>query len=223
MTTLKSTLLYIGVFAIACGTLAAQDAQRSPQMSVNKASPIVHRGDAPPAGLTKIFSNLGSATDLYDSANGYLVEGPANPVTAQFQWIADPFTPNANFTVKQIGIALAYEGAGTNTAEVALYADHNGLPGKILGNWNVANLPTAGTCCTMVRAKSKRGVKIEKGKQYWVVGRTDKASTTTYAAWNHVWNDAVGPIAFIATATNNVWTAYGAGPTQAFAVYGTKP
>jgi hypothetical protein len=223
MTTLKSTLLYVGTLALACGTLAAQDAQRAPQMSVTKGSPIVREANAAPAGLKKIFSNLGSKTDAYDDTNGYLVEGPTNPVTAAYQWIADPFTPKKNSTVKEIQIALVYEGSGTNTAEVAVYSDASGLPGKILAKWNVKNLPTAGTCCTLVTVKSKTGLKVKKGTQYWVVGQTDKASTTTYGAWEFVWNDAVGPIAFIGTATSNVWTAYTAGPAQAFAVYGTTP
>jgi hypothetical protein len=222
MNTLKSTLLYTGILALACGSLAAEQA-RAPQMSVTKASPVVRKAEAPPAALKKIFSNLGSKTDAYDDTQGYLVEGPTNPTTGEYQWIADPFTPKKNSTVTEIQIALVYEGAGTNNAEVALYSDAAGLPGKALAHWNVKNLPASGTCCTLIKVTSKKGVKIKKGKQYWVVGMTDKASTTAYAAWDFVWNDAVGPIAFIGTATSGVWTSYTAGSTQAFAVYGTTP
>jgi hypothetical protein len=223
MNTLKPTLLYIGVLALACGTLAAQDAQRAPQMSVTKASPVVREADPTPPGLKKIFSNLGSKTDTYDDTDGYLVEGPTNPATGEYQWIADPFTPKKASTVTEIEIALVYLGSGTNNAEVALYSDVKGLPGKALETWNVKNLPTSGTCCKLVTVKSKKGIKVKKGKQYWVVGMTDKASTTAYDAWDFVWNDAVGPIAFIGTATNGVWTSYTSGPTQAFAVLGTTP
>jgi|HubBroStandDraft_6_1064221.scaffolds.fasta_scaffold177623_1 hypothetical protein len=223
MKTITLTLLCLGILALACGPLAAQDVKLSPQVAVHQRSLIVQDADAPPAGLVKLFSNLGPKGDTYDDTQGYLVEGPTNPVTGDYQWIADPFTPKKNSTVTEIEIALAYEGDGTNNAEVALYSDVKGLPGKALESWNVKNLPAADTCCKLVKVTSKKGIKIKKGKQYWVLGLTDKASTTAYDGWDFVYNDAVGPIAFIGTATNGVWTSYTAGPTQAFAVYGTTP
>ena len=118
---------------------------------------------------------MGSKTDTYDDTDGYLVEGPTNPATGEYQWIADPFTPKKASTVTEIEIALVYLGSGTNNAEVAL-TDVKGLPGKALETWNVKNLPTSGTCCKLVTVKSKKGIKVKKGKQYWVVGMTDKAS-----------------------------------------------
>ncbi|HXR15855.1 MAG TPA: choice-of-anchor R domain-containing protein [Terriglobales bacterium] len=221
MKTFTPVLLCVGMLALTCGTLAAEDAQRSPQLGIAQRSPVVREADAPPAGLKTIFTNLGSKTDAYDDGTGYYVAGTSS--TAEpYQWIANPFTPAKNSTVKEIEIALVYDNSGTNAAEVALYSDASGLPGKALESWDVKNLPISGTCCKLVKVISKKGIKIKKGTQYWVVGKTDKKSATSTDLWDFVYNQAVGPIAFISAATSNKWTLYSAGSTQAFAVFGTE-
>jgi hypothetical protein len=201
-----------------CGTIAAQ---HFPQVAINHSTSAVREADAPPAGYVKIFSNLGPKNDAYDPDNGYLVEGPNNPIMTQYQWIAAPFTPKNDSVAKVIEIALVYQGAGTNAAAVAVYTTVKGLPGKILEMWNVKNLPAAGSCCTLVKVTSEKGIKLQKGTQYWVVGRTDKASSTSYDGWEDVWNDAMGPIAYIGNITNNKWTPSDDSPVVAFSVYGT--
>ncbi len=192
-------------------------------MSVAKVSAIVREADPPPAGLKRLFSNLGPKTNTYDDTNGLLVEGPNNPATHQYQWVADPFIPKTNATVKEIEIALTYQGSGANRAVVALYSDRNGLPGKILEHWNVRNLPAVGECCKLVKVTSQKGVRIKGGTQYWVVGRTNQESKRGYNGWEFVWYFNIGPIAFISADTGNVWTLYSDGTENAFAVFGTTP
>jgi hypothetical protein len=220
--TLTPSLLCVCILVLVRGPLAAQDT-RFPQVSVGQTSSVVQEADAPPPGLRKLFSNLGPKLHAYDDVNGLLVEGPANPTTHQYQWVANPFTPNANATVKEIEIALTYQGSGSDKAVVALYSDVGGLPGKALASWNVSNLPVVGHCCKLVKVTSNQGVRVRKGIQYWVVGRTNKASTAAYDGWEFVSNFKIGPIAFISADSGNVWTLYSDGTENAFAVFGTVP
>ncbi|MGH9497999.1 MAG: choice-of-anchor R domain-containing protein [Terriglobales bacterium] len=217
-----STILSIGLLALACGLLAAQGVKLSPQMAISKGAAVVHRATTPPPSAQVLYSNLGSKTDAYDDTGGWLIEGPNNPISGQSQVIANPFTLSANSTVTGIQIALGYLGAGTNNAAVAVFSDNGGLPGRALGFVNVQNLPTFGTCCDLVTIKDPKGFKAKGGTQYWLVAGTDGPSKTAYDAWAYTWNDSQGPIAFEGTATNNVWTAF-TGNVNAYAIYGTTP
>jgi hypothetical protein len=203
--------------------MAAQNSRALPQVSVGVPSPIVQGADPPTLGLKTLFSNLGPKLHAYDDVNGLLVEGRTNPTTHQYQWVGNPFVPKVNATVKEIEIALTYQGSGADKVVVALYSDTNGLPGKVLELWNVSDLPVVGHCCKLVKVTSKNGVRVEKGVQYWVVGRTNKKSIAAYDGWEFVSNFKIGPIAFISADSGNVWTLYSDGTENAFAVRGTVP
>jgi hypothetical protein len=218
---ISRSLHSLGILALACGALFAQDSKVVPQMGITKGSPVVHTAAAPPPALVKIFSSLGTATDLYDDTNGWLVEGPTNPNTGAAQFIGNRFTPKSTGTVQEIEIALQWDGAGTNNATIALYTDSNGLPGKQLRAWPVQNLPAFGTCCSLVAVKDPNGIPVTGGTQYWVVALTTTASESAYNVWDYTWTDATGTIAFTGNATSGVWTSYN-GQVNAFAVYGTQ-
>jgi hypothetical protein len=216
------TLLGVGLLTLACGVMLAQNNKVSPQQAVTKGSNIVHTKTAPPPGLSVLFSNLGSSTDAYDETNGWLIEGPDNTVTFSSQAIANPYTPTANSTIRAAQIALGYDGSGTNNAAIAIYTDAGGLPGTPIRVYNVSNLPTFGTCCTLVAIGGPDGLQVTAGTQYWIVAGTDNKSSTAYDVWNYTWNDSQGPIAYGGTATGGVWTAF-TGNQNAFALYGTTP
>lgn len=216
------TILGAGLLTLACGVLMAQNNKISPQQAVTKGSNIIHAKTAPPPGLSVLFSNLGSSTDAYDEANGWLIEGPDNTVTFSSQAIANPYTPTADSTIRSAQIALGYDGSGTNNAVVAIFTDEGGLPGKALRAYNVSNLPTFGTCCTLVAIGGPNGLQVKAGTQYWIVAGWDKPSSTAYDVWNYTWNDSQGNIAFGGTATGDVWTGF-TGNQNAFALYGTTP
>ena len=115
--------------------------------------------------------------------------------------------PCAHFTgwVLQIGSTTSE----TNNAVVALFSDAGGLPGTKIASVEVNNLPTFGTCCSLVTVGSAgdKGIKLTAGTQYWLVAATDTASETAFDVWDYTWNDSTGPIAFEGTATGNVWTS----------------
>ena len=78
-----------------------------------------------------------ASTVLYDS--GDPPQGPG-PSLFSDQWLAQPFTPTANWDMTQVGVFAG--GAGPITLSLA--ADDAGLPGSILGTWTIANNWDAG-------------------------------------------------------------------------------
>jgi hypothetical protein len=76
---------------------------------------------------------------------------------------------------------------------VTLVPDKGGVPSrKVLHKWNFKNLHSAGTCCKLSTAKLKTGIKLAKGKQYWIVA---KCPSDTWAAWNLNITNALGTFA----------------------------
>jgi hypothetical protein len=190
-------------------------AQTVPLMAVTRSSSLVRPLDAPPAGLVKLYSNLGSKTDAYDDNLGWIVWGPATGIQ---QWMAMPFTPKADATVKQIRIAIGNEG-GTNSVSLNFTADAGGIPGKVLYRWRVKNLFPWGGCCSLDTARGA-AIKVKKGTKYWIVGKTDSSNPDAMDVWAYSWNHAMGDISYN---LGKGWKPYPNQVVAAFAVFGTKP
>lgn len=126
---------------------------------------------AAPAALKVIYSNLGSKTDLYRDTVGRYVAGP-NSGYPYTEFVGMPFTPKANSHVSQVGVAVQFQGRGSNQVNLSIYGDTDGAPGTLLaGPVTVTNLPNAGTCCTLTVANFSP-VAVTGGTQYWVVADT---------------------------------------------------
>jgi len=97
-------------------------------------------------------------------------------------WQAVPFTPAANMTVKEIDASVVWD-EGTNAVVLSLNSDSSGLPGKAIHSWNVKNLAIIGSCCQLATGKSKTGIAVTKGTQYWVVVSTNANDSNIFAAW----------------------------------------
>lgn len=212
----KITVVTLAVLVLVSVSAFAAQAP-APQQAVGKRSNIVKPLVNPAAKLKTIYSNLGSKTDAYYDGSGYFVMGATNTLYGYSQDIALPFTPKKNATLTKVSAALQFYGYGTNAAVLGLYSDSAGLPGTKIFQKDVKNLPTFGTCCTLVSATNK-GVKVKKGTQYWIVGTTDSNSTTSVNTWDFIWNEDVGPIAF--QQNSGGWIAYDSGSTVAGAAYG---
>jgi hypothetical protein len=63
-----------------------------------------------------------------------------------------------------------------------------------------------------------KALKLKKGTPYWVVVSTDKNGTDAIGAWDFVYNDAVGTLAYD---LGSGWSTEQV-QVSAFAVYGTK-
>jgi hypothetical protein len=133
-----------------------------------------------PKGGTVIFDSIGSGG--YDCCSGWTVSAAGSPIGAQY-WPAIQITPTASgkLTLIEAGVGFV---EGTNSAELAIYADSSGIPGKMLWSGDVDDLPTFGsTSTTTVDAKVK-GVKIKANTPFWVAVQTDSNSSNTWDAWN---------------------------------------
>ncbi len=97
-------------------------------------------------------------------------------------WQAVPFTPTANMTVKEVEASVVWD-EGTNAVVLSLNSDSGGLPGKAIHSWNVKNLAIIGSCCQLATGKSKTGIAVTKGTQYWVVVSTNSNDSNIFAAW----------------------------------------
>jgi hypothetical protein len=167
-------------------------------------------------GLREIYGTFNTdPNNAYDCCSGWTVSAEGSIVGAR-QDVAMPFTPNANYAVKTINVAVGYV-AGTNGATVSLNADAGGVPGAVIQKGMVTALPTFGSCCVTVSIGGK-GSPVNAGTQYWVVVKTSKKTADTWDAWNMNNVGMQGPFAFN---TGTGWQAT-SGPLSAFNVLGRK-
>jgi hypothetical protein len=218
---MKKTVASLAVLTLACGSLFAQ--RQKPQMAHADRSPIVIPAQDPPAGLVTIFSNLGpNNTDLYYSANGWVVSGSSAADFAE-QWVGLPFTVKANSHVTRVQLALGNI-SGTNKFVVGIYNDNgSGAPGTVIAQFQMQNAPVFGTCCSLVtKAISGAGLAVQAGKTYWIVANSND---TTAPSFEGAWAFSNLSLAFDEAqggwAGSNVGD-FGAGQ-PAGAVFGTTP
>jgi hypothetical protein len=172
-----------------------------------------------PSTLYTIYSNLGPSYDRYDVSNGPVVGGAYG--AQGLQWIGVPFTPSSDAEITEIETAVSYV-SGFNGVTISLNEGHNSLPGVAIYSWNLTKLPRTGECCKLNVAKSKTGLKVSKGVQYWIVARTKSISKTTDDEWRFNYKDAVGPWAYLNKASGDTWVPIDKYPTPAFGVFGVK-
>jgi hypothetical protein len=216
-TAVQRVCLCFASIIFTCVSLAAQ----SPQISMARRSLTVQPGNPPERGLVKIHSNLGSKTDAYDDGVAWQITGPGNPRWG-IGYLAMPFTPKKNCTAKEVLIALGYIGGGQNKGSISIFNDANGVPGKPLKTWASGNFQQEGKCCKLVSLKDSVGISLRGGTKYWIVAATGSKSRQAQYAWNFVWNQAMGKVAFLNGNTEDKWLPY-KDNLAAFAVYGTIP
>jgi hypothetical protein len=213
----KKNLMCLCFLTLCTLTLLAQ----TDRLAVHRTEkPAFHTaGQQTPAGLAKIFSNLGSKTDLYDDANGWVVRGPNAGGT---HFIASPFAPKSNATVEQVGAALQYSGSGANQVNISIYSDNGGVPGTLLaGPTTVTNLPNAGTCCALAVANFSP-LAVTAGTTYWIVA--DTPQTGTGSDFVGVWEWRPKPVYLQGYGDETGWSGYDTSPAQAgVEVLGTIP
>jgi hypothetical protein len=146
--------------------------------------------------------------------------GNANGVTHGIAWdVNSTFIPTVQFMsfldyrVTEIDVALV-NNQGTNAATISLLTStKDGLPGKVLGSWNVSGQPTADTG-PLTRIRNIHGVHIEAGKNYFL--RIAPADDTTIDTWTF---GEVGSV----TLYNGDTLAYASTNAPAFDVIGYVP
>lgn len=150
----------------------------------------------PPADEAVIYNNLSNyPLGVYWCCTGYTISGPNSIIGATYA-DAMPFTPSANGTVNKIAVAVGWV-TGANAVTVSLNADAGGVPGAVIGKFDLNGLPSFGSCCVVESKSSSKGASVTAGTQYWVVVQTTSGGTDTWAAWNdNDTNQTIQPTAF---------------------------
>lgn len=211
-------LVLAGVTAVALGSKDGFMTINGGRMTVAMRGPSAFTAatvDPEDAHLQKIYSNLGTGSNVYNCCTGYTISAVGSVVGQQY-WIAEAFTPAKSATVTKVKVAVEYV-TGTNGVTLGISNDHGGVPGKLLISWpGRADLPTFGTCCTLVKAKNTPGIPLTGGTPYWLVVKTSAKTSDTWDAFN--WSNAgVGPLA---SNTGSGWTNLGDSTQGAFEILG---
>jgi len=217
-------MLFVAALATLISVALAQDIRISGQpLHVSTTGNVGRRtaGDVrTPAGLQKIYSNIGTKTAAYDKS-GWLILGP-NSAFGQEQWIGFPFTPKKNSTATRIKAALGYFDSGANRVTVAIYRDASGVPGKKIVSAEASNLKEwTDPCCDAIKTRPLKATALKAKTQYWVVVRTDEDEMDSEGVWHFVWDDADGNLAY--SFDGGVTWSRERTTASAFGVFGTIP
>ena len=185
--TLAAALLAFMVLATAVSTLAADRSNLilgDREVIVRHPSNVITQAAPHDPSLSTIAGTLSDYPyGVYFCCYTYYITGLTNLLNVVPEyWQGVPFTPTANMTVKEVEAAVVWA-EGTNAVVLSLNSDSKGLPGKAIHTWNAKNLPTIGSCCQLATGKSKTGISVTKGTQYWLVVRTNANDANIFAAW----------------------------------------
>jgi hypothetical protein len=214
----KKTLLLVCLLTLGNLALLAQTEGPRAVHTPEKSAIHVPPEDAPQT-LSKIYTNLGKPTDLYNDTEAWTVSGPTSDIGFALS-LALPFTPKSNSHVSQVQVAVQYF-SGTNQVNLSLYGDTSGAPGTLLaGPVTVKNLPAAGTCCTLALANFTP-VAVTAGTRYWVVANTP--SSGTGSDFDGSWDWVAKPVILVAGNHGAGWYEFNGDALPAGEVLGTIP
>lgn len=219
---MKKTGLFACILVICNLTLLAQTENRPRVLHTPEKSAIHVPPQEPPAGLKKIYSDLGkSKVELYYDASGWLLSGPNSQIGFN-SFIALPFIPKSDSHVSQVQAAVLYQGSGANQVNLSIYGDANFAPGTLLaGPVTVTNLPDSGTCCTLAVADFTP-LAVTGGARYWVV--VDTPLTGIGSDFQGNWAFSVKPAIPLADNIADAgWSATDGNQVPAGEVLGTVP
>jgi len=185
--TLVAGFLGVIVLATAVSTLAADHSNlilTAKGVIVKHPSKVITPGVPYDPSLKTIAGTLSDYPyGVFFCCDGYYITGLTNLLNVVPEyWQAVPFTPAANMTVREVEASVLWA-EGTNAVVMSLNHDSGGLPGTSIHTWNVKNLAIIGSCCQLATGKSKTGIAVKKGTQYWLVVGTNSNDSNIFAAW----------------------------------------
>jgi hypothetical protein len=159
----------------------------------------------PPSKLVKIYSTLGKGDNVYSTLSGFGILG-TNTGQMLPEMVGNGFRPKADHVVTEVQVGATHL-QGTNVLVVSLNQDNNGVPGKALHTWHFTDLPAVWSCCKLQTGKYAKGIKVKKGKLYWVVLRPEKQFQDTWDVWADNFAEAQGQ--YFSNNTGSGWnTSY---------------
>lgn len=185
--TVVGSLVCLVILALAVSALAADRSNLilgSTGVMVKHPSKVITPAAPPDPDLKTIAGTLSDYPyGVFFCCYGDYITGLTNVLgVVPEYWQAVPFTPTANMTVKKVEASVVWA-EGTNEVVLSLNSDSSGLPGAVIEKWTVKNLATIGTCCQLATGKSKAGIPVTQGTQYWVAVTTNSKDANIFAAW----------------------------------------
>jgi hypothetical protein len=217
-----AALAFVVATLFSTSSLAAAqgDFTTSPDKKITYA--MTHRGAQVPnyvlrKGAKVVLSSLALdyAKGLYFPFYGATVGGPNSQVG--LVETAAAFTLTSDTTITEVDAGVGFV-SGVNGVLMSIYSDAGGVPGKSLADFSASGLPTFGTCCELATAKSKKGVALTAGTQYWFVLATSAKQATTWDAANAETTDTVDD-SLAAGNEGSGWSSYSTNFLPAFALY----
>jgi hypothetical protein len=204
--------------SIACTALiVALSGCSIPDRAATGVPPVPGTAAARAAAQSTIYSNLGKGKNVYRCCIAWTIGGPRSKIGKQ--WIGAAFTPSQDSMATSVSLALTWS-LGTDAGlTVALAPDRNGHPGKdIVAATGPANLPAFNHCCTLQTVRFGASAPLSKGVRYWVVVRTNAATTKSVDNWQ---NNITGAGGIISSQDGKGWGDARVGKgLPAFAVFG---
>jgi uncharacterized protein (TIGR03437 family) len=148
---------------------------------INILVPIGLESENYPLFNDHIFSDLSASSN----EGGYCISGSATAGCGPMvtRWIASPFTPNGNFSLTQIRLALGWI-SGTNGAVIDLVNSNAGVPGTaVLQSWTVAQLPPSGPS-TLTTLTPTSPILLKNGVEYWLIVKGAASDTLDFWSGN---------------------------------------
>jgi hypothetical protein len=174
----------------------------------------------PDVALKKIFTNLKANPNAYALAGGEIF-GPNFEGSGFGYYLAMPFIPKDNSTVKQAQVAVYYGNSGANQVNLSIYSDSgNNAPGTLLsGPVTVTNLSN-GLCCALAVANFTP-VSVTAGTRYWVVADTPVSGTGSdfLGYWHFVAQGTTPQMAQCATPSGGTCNENNWGPVSGLQEY----
>lgn len=181
--------LFVLPGAHAAGEQAAGPSLHAAPRPATTATSAASTDAARVARVRVIFSNLGRDPVLpYDCCFAWGLTGPAaenGDATA----VGVSFRPIRNARVRKLELGLSYL-SGTNQVLVVMHEDAGGVPGRMVAEFTVEDVPRIGSCCELAQV-TPQGVTVQAGRVYWVTARVDG---NTLASWNVALPVMFGPL-----------------------------
>ena len=153
------------------------------------------------AASAQIFYNNFNGTDSY-SGSGWTISGGT---TVSYFEAAFGFTSAASGQLGSITMSL-FQVTGVNAYKVMLWTDSAGLPGTMLGSWNLSNIGSFGAPATVINTPG--GPTLTAGTKYWLSAQASDPST--WGAWYQTTTGASSTRGF-KNASTAPWTNGGVG------------
>lgn len=163
----------------------------------------------PVQAASLIVTSFGSDYSNNASATSFLsLTGPtwADSSAGNYEGVATPFVPGANYDVTSVNLLLGWAGSGNDpTVDVGIYSDSSGSPGTlldVLAPVTITAVEGTPAAPALYSASITGTVPIVEGEQYWIVVLS--SASETFDGWYYNSDGSDQPYATYDGAT---WTA----------------